>query len=480
MVMHTEETNGTGMTVGGVLEYMQAHRKILGIRVAALIEMLMFFSMLLLIDTLLGSGARFFTVVPHPCWIILLLVTVQYGLSEALLCAVLSTMFLLAWNLPVQAVTDTMYDYVLKIMYQPFLWILAATILGGIRTRQLNERAVLRENVHSSDDQAKIITQAYKRLMQQKENLERRLAEELHSVVTVYRAAKSLETLDRREMNQAIKNIMITTLNPGKFSMFELTPDPNQPQLVMQLNHGWGKSEPYSSSFVAESSLFQAVIQQKRMLCVVNAEDEPILLGEGLMAGPIIDAATHKIFGMLKIEDHGVLGMSMRNIETFRILCEWVGMVYVNASRYEQALEGGITQQESQLLSPTLLHYQERFLAAFAVRLGFNLFRITLAITVSKELFDENYRTILGKTAEIVRSCIRATDQLFKGDQPEELVVIATCLHAEDVELIIEKIQLALITQSNELLRKINFTYDVQKLHMKLTSREASDVKTAS
>lgn len=451
-------------------------RSIFGIRLAALIEMVLFFSVAMMVDLGLGDGSRFFDVSPHPFWIIVLLITVQYGAKEALVCALLSSAVLLVDNLPPQEVTETIYDYMLKIMVIPFLWISAATILGGIRTRQLSERSGLRDNIAHTDEQAKTITQAYKRLMQQKENLERRLAEELHSSVTVYRAAKSLETIDRRDVAVAIKNIMLTTMNPDKFSLFEL----DQHRLTAQLCHGWDKDEPHSRSFAQESSLFQAIAVQKKIVCIVNHEDEHLLAGEGMIAGPIIDAATNEVFGMLKIETHGVMGLSMRNIETFRILCEWVGMVYVNAKRYQRALDDGMIQVDSKLLSPKLLKYQETFLSGFAGRLGFNLFRVNVTMVNAHEFSDSEHVAIASKAGDIIRTCIRRTDQLFRGNGKEELVVIAICFRPHDIENIIEKIQMGLITHSNELLRRINFSFDVKQLHVKSTFKEASDVKTAS
>jgi polysaccharide biosynthesis protein PelD len=451
-------------------------RSIFGLRLSAIVEMLVFLTASLFIDMIFGAGTRFAHISPHPYWIILLVITVQYGAGEAVLCALLSSFFLLAWNMPVQTMNQTIYDYILQTMMLPFLWIATATILGGIRTRQLNERSTLQEKLYNSEEQGKTITHAYKRLMLQKENLERRLAEELRSAVTAYRAAKSLETIDERDMHVAAKNITLTTLNPLKFSLYEL----DKQTLVLRQQYGWDKNDTFSQHFTPGTQLHQAVIQQKRIICMVNAADEPLLTGEGLIAGPIIDSTTHEVFGMLKIEDHGIMGLSMRNIETFRILCEWIGMAYLNTKLYKQALDDAIVHRKSLLPSPKLLQYQESFLTAFAGSIGINLFKVTITLVNSALFSDDQHHAVIHKTSEIIRACLRQTDQLFKAEAKEELALIITCFHAEDIEPFVEKIQLALITQSNELLRKVNFTFHVQSLHLLAQLREAADVKTAS
>jgi len=322
--------------------------KIMGIRLSALIEIALFFIAMLVIDFVAGTGTRFISVSPHPFWIILLLITVQYGAMEALFCAIIASLVLLVGNMPVQEVTENIYDYVLRTMTLPFLWIGTATILGGIRTRQQNERNSLREKLKHTDEQARMITKAYKKMMQQKESLERRLAEELYSSVTVYRAATALETIDQRTISEAVRNIMQTTMNPEKFSFFELNQSTGASRLVVKAAQGWGDDDNYYSSYSETSDLFCTIIGERRIVCVLNPDDDRILMGQGVIAGPIIDPATGDVFGMLKIEAHGLRDFTIRNIEIFRILCEWVGMAYVNTQKYQQALG----EKSDQTISP--------------------------------------------------------------------------------------------------------------------------------
>ena len=74
------------MTQPGVshIDESRTHRAILGLRVSALVETLLFLAVALLVDSLLGAGDRFSEISPHPFWIIVLLVSTYYGTNEGL------------------------------------------------------------------------------------------------------------------------------------------------------------------------------------------------------------------------------------------------------------------------------------------------------------------------------------------------------------------------------------------------------------
>src|SRR5579863_4119153 len=107
---------------------------------SAIVEIAVFLSAVVLLDFMFGDGTRFINTTLHPFWIIVLLVTVQYGPIEALIAALLSSAVLLVGNLPEQSLNETMYQYILRVTFNPTLWIMTALILGSLRARQRAER----------------------------------------------------------------------------------------------------------------------------------------------------------------------------------------------------------------------------------------------------------------------------------------------------------------------------------------------------
>src|SRR6202012_796038 len=86
---------------------------------SAIVEMTVFLAGVILLDFMFGDGTRFINTPLHPFWIIILLVTVQYGPIEALIAALLSSAVLLVGNLPEQSLSETMYQYLLRVTLTP-------------------------------------------------------------------------------------------------------------------------------------------------------------------------------------------------------------------------------------------------------------------------------------------------------------------------------------------------------------------------
>lgn len=309
----------------------------------AFVETVLFLSVLVGINAYLGDGDRFITMSLHPFWIIVLLVTFQYGPREALMAAVLASLFLLVGNIPEQNLTEVVYEYILRVVYLPFLWIATALALGSLRFRQIREKQSLQEGLETAEKAKDEIAKAYKLLKQTKEMLELRLAEEKCSVLTVYNIAKSLETINPADAIAEIMKLVQLSLKPTKFSLYRYEGN----GLFLEICHGWEDGAmQYAREFGNANPLTASIVGQKRMLTVANEEDEVILDSQGMLAGPIIDESTGLIFGMLKIEEIAFMDMGIRSHETFRIVCEWIGRICANIEKY-QSLQGHLIRREA-------------------------------------------------------------------------------------------------------------------------------------
>src|SRR5215212_2433917 len=111
-----------------------AYRSILGLRVSALVETLVFLAVALLVDAWLGAGDRFSEISPHPFWIIVLLVSTYYGTNEGLATAALCALAALAGHIPEQGFNEERTTWLLRVTTDPVLWIMAALLLGEIRS----------------------------------------------------------------------------------------------------------------------------------------------------------------------------------------------------------------------------------------------------------------------------------------------------------------------------------------------------------
>lgn len=385
------------------------HRRILGIRLSALVEMFAGLIVLTLLDMFVFSGNRFWEVNPHPFWIVVLLIAAQYGTAEGLIAALAATLFYFVGNLPVQAEGVNHYDWLFSVSVNPILWLVGGWILGELRQRHIRERNLLSREVTESHQREELISSSYNFVKQRKESLEIQVSGQLLSSIDAYRAAKAVETLDPKSVMQGVERLVKSVLGPQKFSLSLL----HDNKLNATIIHGWGAEEKYAQEIDSFSPLFQAVVGQRELLVVANEEHEMALDGQGIVAGPVLDPVTDRVIGMLKIEQLDFTALSLNTVETFRALCEWIGTSLVNARNYQSVKAEAIINPERNLLSYSYFRRQSDYMRTLAKRVGFPLSMLVIKLNDAKTLSDAERVTVARQIAESVKTVLRSVDLAF-------------------------------------------------------------------
>ena len=197
-------------------------RRLLGVRVSALLEISALLALALATDALLLDASRFAEVRPHPFWAIVLLAAAQYGTNEGLLAVALATVALLAGRVPEQGFDEDLYAWLLRISVTPVLWLIAAVVLGGIRDGHKRRSDALREELAGTREETRAIAEAYERLFLAKSELEARVAGQVRTIPKIYNAARAIERKDTSEVLMGVAPLMRSVLGPTKFSLFLL------------------------------------------------------------------------------------------------------------------------------------------------------------------------------------------------------------------------------------------------------------------
>jgi hypothetical protein len=359
---------------------------------------------LLLLDALAFDADRFRDVRPHPFGAVVLLLAVQYGTGMGMAAAAAATAALLAWNVPVQALGEDLNDYMVRLFAEPILWLGAALVLGELGDRARRTKARLARDLEASLAREKVLADAYGRLRVTKEELEVRVAGQMKTVLTIYRAASAIERLGFGEVLVGIADLVREVMEPSKFSVYLL----NSNTLEAALNEGWDPGDRFARTFDEGSALFHAMVGGQRVLSVSRAADQRVLGGEGVLAGPLVSADTGEVVGMLKVEGIDLLRLNLAAIENFRMLCEWVGTAFAKAQRYEAARDGSIMSDQGSLLSDGLLERERTLLTAIARRMGFPLSMLSVSVAELGEM------GAVGETlGEVVCEGLRDTDAVF-------------------------------------------------------------------
>lgn len=443
----------------------QQQLRIAGIRGSAVMEIALFFGLMLLIDVMQLHGQRFWGIEPHPYWIIILLVSVQYGTAEGLLAVIVASCFLLIGNMPQQQLDQDMYAYLFMVAKLPLLWVVASVTLGELRNRHIRERANLHHALALAHEREEKITESYEWVREHKQKLELRIAGQFRTSIDTYRAARSIEKLDPKEVLQGVQEIVRAILNPEQFSVFLLDKEGLQANIM----HGWGKEDNYLRTFDNQSRIYKEVMGNKAVLCVANDEQARILAGEGVLAGPLINLDTGDIIGMLKIEKIAFTDLHMSTIEAFKSISEWIAMAFVNAGKYQEVKSSSLLNPEHNLLTSNYFKRHTDYVAALAKRLNFNVSMIVVKVADSQKMDDATRTSAARRLSKAADTVLRAIDLAF--DYQHHTCEYSIVLPATDVKgarIVQEKIEKELLASSGRDAHTVKYTFSVQAIHEKL------------
>jgi polysaccharide biosynthesis protein PelD len=436
--------------------------QLLGLRRSALLEIGLFFILALLIDHFLFGGGRFGGFSLHPFWLIVILISAQYGTGEGLVAAGVASTCLLAGNLPEQTLSQDMYQYLYAVCRLPLAWFVTALVLGEIRMRHIRECDKLQNELAASEEREKELARSHENLCVVKDKLEARVAGQLTTAITMYQAARDLEKLEPAEVLRGMVGIVHAVMRPEKFSIYLLKDN----QLTLAIHEGWNQHDTFSRAFHPGSPLFQALIGRQRYLCSASRDDEVILAQEGVLAGPLISEESGEVSGILKIEKLSFMRLNFSNVQTFRVLCQWIASAYANARRFEIARSESVLNEKTQLLSYGYFRQHTAHLAELARRLGFDLSMLVIRLENKDDLLPEQRSLIPGFMSQAVTVVLRKTDLVFEHQRSGyEYAVVLPNTPVANAQIVADKLLRYLSQLSREKAAKANFVSSIQSIH---------------
>jgi hypothetical protein len=437
--------------------------RIAGLRTSAVIEILLFFVIMLVADMMGMDGHRFWSIEPHPYWIVVLLMAAQYGTAEGLLAVIVSTVALLAGNLPAQTMDQDWYAYLFFVSLRPILWVVAAVSIGELRNRHIRERDRLRSELALAHEREEKITESYEWVRDHKQKLELRIAGQFKSSIDTYHAAKAIEKLDPQDVLNGVQELVRAILNPEKFSIYLLSPQ----GLDTTILHGWDVKDDYKREFGTTSKIYREIVGNKQVLCAANDEHERVLAGEGVLAGPLVNTETGEIIGMLKIEKMSFSDLNLATIEAFRAICEWVGMAFVNAGKYQTAKSSSVINPEHNMMTANYFTRHTDYISSLAKRLNFNVAMVVVRVVDANKLDVTTRSSAARRLSDAVNSVLRSVDLAFDyQENASEYSIVLPATDKKGARIVQEKIEKNLAEKQREL-KNVAFAFSIHMVHEK-------------
>ena len=413
---------------------------VMGLRTTAVVESVLLLAAIVILDLISGPGNRYFDVSPHPFWIVILLVSAQYGALEGVVAAILASAALLIGNLPPLGFGEDPYAYSVNLAVNPAMWMAAALGVGELRSQADRRAQELETSLSEAAEREERLISMAERLTAANRALEERVAGQLRTVATLYEASRAVEQLGTGDVLVGISELVRAGINPKKFSLYLL----NGQQLESVMSEGWMPEDRFTRVFPAQSALFREVIVNRRLLCVASRADQAALAGEGILAGPICSAETGETLGMLKIERMDAIEFNMTTVESFRVICQWIGTAFARARTFENAANRSLIGTGS-ILGSSAEYPLTQFMKALAQRARFDLGIINVAIHMPETASPDLKALVIRSVRHTLQSVIRQTDITCERDpRGLDYLVLAPCCPPAEARKLGDKLRNAL------------------------------------
>ena len=234
---------------------------------------------------------------PNPCWLLVLLLSLQYGTVTGLLAAGVSILLSGYLGFPEQDVGENLFVYLLRIWGQPMLWIAAAVLLGQFRMRQIAEKHELTHQLGELSAQRTAIAGYATNLRQRCAALERRLVTRPAGDGLGILQALAAAGANGAETIAARFGRCIEAALPGATAI--LYGDEHgalRPLAVL----GPDGADAARNPIMAADPLYRTLIGDGLPASVLSAAGEQLLAGRGVVAVPVRCGAC--VLGIIVVE----------------------------------------------------------------------------------------------------------------------------------------------------------------------------------
>lgn len=288
----------------------------------ALIETAVLFILIFGLDALMPA-LGLLDISPHPFWIPVLLVSLQYGTVSGFIAAAIAIALTFFAGLPEQDIGENLFAYFLRVWGQPILWIGVALLVGQFRMRQLAAKYELRlindALMRQRDDLARFSGDLRSRIETLEQELATRHSAAPHATAAILAKTIAAGGLGVERERQSVFHAAATALFPGAvLAAYRL----RNGALGECAVAGRPADRGPRIRIEADEPLFRAVIEQRQVLSVLEAGHEHLLKDAGLAAAPIPGETADTIFGMVVVEKADPLALSEEGLAALDLLAQ--------------------------------------------------------------------------------------------------------------------------------------------------------------
>lgn len=297
-------------------------------RLRIALEFVALFGLLLLADHMVAGGTAFAGIQPNPYWLPVLVMALAYGTEAGLLAAFLASAI---WLMRAQvAVAPGDYlDRLLQLSLTPLLWFLVAALVGEVTTLRARRTERLTREAAKASRNVDRLSQAYQQLAATNRALQVKIAVEAGTTGRIVALGADLSGPNPSARRAAVGELIATASGTTDFTCYRIDRDGS---LRVWLRGTSATPRPD----ILPMPLLTRIRTTRRTLCVVHADDRPLLADIGVAAVPLISGAGNAI-GCLIVHSLPFAALNTQSIAELTEIGAWLPRLVDDATMTPQA-----------------------------------------------------------------------------------------------------------------------------------------------
>ena len=376
---------------------------------------------------------------PHPFWIVIVAIAARYGAWPGYAVGALSAV---VYGMLVAARPGALDPTSLRVILDPVLFLLGGVALGELRESQKRSHRRLAERYEDVEAGLQDLAQRYLASMELARELERRIADQTSSVMTLYQAAKALERLDMRELSPSVLELVGSFVDADACSLYLRRDD----GFVFEACRPAGAAAERPRELDTDRGMPAIAVGEKRTATVrdVVAEVTPAGLRREkmLMVTPLL-SEDREVMGLLTIEKMPFLRFTPGSVKLFTLLGDWASSSFQRALRFQKTQDRNIDDEITGAYSYSYMIKRLDEELARAKRYGTPLTLIALRIEDYASMAPVRLPGVLRTVSLVLRHGTRGVDVLGKHSSDDTFLIILPHTGVEGAEILAGRLRTA-------------------------------------
>ena len=408
---------------------------------AAYVETIVGLSALTAVDWSLFQGdPTFGGANPNPFWLVVVLIAVRYGALPGYFAGFMSALVYLTLAVLRGGLAFLEGPLSMQVLLDPVLFLLVGAIIGEMR--ESNKRAYKNLALKYGEVETSVqdLAQRYLASMELSRELERRIASQTSTVMTLYKAAKSLENLEMKTLSSSVLELTASFIEAEACALYLR----HNGKFVLEESRPAHVDFDRPHELDTTRGIVSIVLGERRTATVrdliVDASPGEILGYNLLMAAPLL-SEDNEVMGIITVEKMPFLRFTPTSVKLFALLSDWASSAFQRALRFQQTRDRNIEDERTGAYNYFYVLKRLSEEIERSRRYGLPLTLMALSIRDYERIPIGNSTRVLRMLSHTIRRHTRTWDVL--GKHPIEGTFLLILLHtsADVAEVVAERLK---------------------------------------